>query len=129
MITCTDEKTLFISSIIKICITYYQLFYTNFSPFYKALLFYPIDLIDCDIGITLKYLNYNFCETKLYQKVDKLTDTIGYMMLSYYINKNKLLEKSELMMINLLLLYRIMGVGLFFAKNNRNYLVYFPNFF
>jgi hypothetical protein len=130
VINYNDQSTLFILSIIKIFITYYQLFYTNFDPLFKVLLFYPIDLIDCDVGFSLKlYSNYNFCETELYQKMDKITDTIGYIMLSYYINKTKLLENGELMMINSLLLYRIIGVGLFLVNNNRKYLVHFPNFF
>ena len=48
------------------------------------------DIIDCGIpkNIIFEFKNWVNCKKKLYQKSDKITDTICYSMLLYYILVN-----------------------------------------
>lgn len=60
---------------------------------------------------------------------DKITDTICYTLLLFYILKNGGMSTNYNYLIILLFIYRLIGTSLFLIKNNRKYLFYFPNFF
>lgn len=60
---------------------------------------------------------------------DKITDTICYTLLLFYILKNGGMNNNYNYLIVLLFIYRLIGIYLFFIKKNRKYLFYFPNFF
>ena len=64
-----------------------------------------------------------------YQKLDKIGDSMCYVILLFYIVHNKLLSKSDTVLLVGLLIFRLIGVGLFFKFHSRKYLFYFPNFF
>ncbi len=64
-----------------------------------------------------------------YQKLDKIGDSMCYVILLFYIVHNKLLSKSDTVLLVGLLIFRLIGVSLFLQFHNRKYLFYFPNFF
>ena len=64
-----------------------------------------------------------------YQKYDKFTDSVCYLILLFYIVHNKLLSKSDTVLLVVLLVFRLIGTALFFKFRNRKYFFYFPNFF
>ena len=125
-----DSNILIISSIIRISATYLVLYFLHIPSYLKVILFWFIDLIDCDIPRLLNlYKNKKFCDTTEYQITDKITDSLCYIMLLNYIFQNNLLNKKEINVIFWLLLYRLIGVLIFLKKKNRQILFYFPNFF
>lgn len=90
-----------------------------------------IDNIDCTL---LRKKNrhlspYVVCQTLLYQKIDKMTDAVCYIILMIYIIHHKLLLNSDIALLLGLLIFRLIGIVLFLQNNNRKYLFYFPNFF
>jgi len=125
------DKTIFcIASLLRIILSYNFVYNTNLAPFIKAFGMNIIDWIDCGALKLLKlYQNNNFCQTEFYQKGDKITDLVSYTFLLMYINQNKLLEKTNLALINFLFVYRLIGVISYLNTNNRNMLYYFPNYF
>ena len=61
-----------------------------------------------------------------YEKVDKVMDTWFHfweLIYSFFVLNNYIVFLSALF------IYRLIGVSLFFKKNNRNMLMFFPNFF
>ena len=89
-----------------------------------------LDSLDCIVPQKMKIYNHaKFCQTKEYQMIDKVVDTICYSILLYYVVKNKLLHHTELYLLMGLFVYRLVGVSIFLSTTNRNFLVYFPNFF
>ena len=87
------------------------------------------DFIDCDIPrYIFGYKNWVNCSKNLYQKTDKITDTICYALLLIYILKNGNLSTNYTNLIILLFIYRLIGLYLFLISSNRLYLFYFPNF-
>ncbi len=70
-----------------------------------------------------------FSKSWAYQKYDKFADSLCYLILLFYIIHNKLLPKGDSVLLTVLLIFRLMGTGLFLKFRNRKYLFYFPNFF
>ena len=123
-----DITKMIILSIIRIILTFLVVFYLKISPAMKIVLVMLLDGLDC---VEKKMYNHvNFCpHTKEYQIIDKIVDTICYSMLLYYVVKNKLLHHTELYLLIGLFIYRLVGIVTFLSTLNRNFLVYFPNFF
>jgi hypothetical protein len=130
MMISNQNKLLFISAFIRIIITIIILYSFNIPIFIKILLIILADFIDCDIPrYIVGYKNWVNCNENLYQKTDKITDTICYVLLLIYILKNANLSTNYNNLIILLFIYRLIGLYLFLINNNRVYLFYFPNFF
>jgi hypothetical protein len=119
-----------LATIIRLTLSYFTLFYVNIRIEYKIILFYLYDFLDCDIP---KYVSFNsnnaFCKTLEYQFTDKITDTITYLMLYYYLLKNSILNSNELKLVKILLIFRIVGVVLFILTSNESLLFLFANYF
>jgi len=79
----------------------------------------PILLHLFDILDTRIY-NIRCCEHWIYQKLDKITDILSYILLIFMIKNDKLLH--------LFILYRLLGVILFVKTKNSYYLVIFFDF-
>jgi hypothetical protein len=130
MMISNQNKLLFISAFIRIIITIIILYSFNIPIFIKILLIILADFIDCDIPrYIFGYKNWVNCNENLYQKTDKITDTICYVLLLIYILKNANLSTNYNNLIILLFIYRLIGLYLFLINSNRVYLFYFPNFF
>jgi hypothetical protein len=86
MMISNQNKLLFISAFIRIIITIIILYSFNIPIFIKILLIILADFIDCDIPrYIFGYKNYVNCNENLYQKTDKITDTICYVLLLIYL--------------------------------------------
>ena len=130
MIITNQKSLLFISAFIRIIATIIILYSLNIPIFVKILLIMATDFIDCDIPrYIFGYKNWVNCSKNLYQKTDKITDTICYALLLIYILKNGNLSTNYTNLIILLFIYRLIGLYLFLISSNRLYLFYFPNFF
>ena len=120
----TLKQKLLISDIIRIIATLINLYLLKIPIFAKILLIILIDIIDCsDL-----FINWIDCNSIIYQKFDKITDSICYVLLSIYLFNNNNLSYQYYYLL-LLLIYRLIGTYLFLTTNNRQYLFYFPNFF
>ena len=96
--------------------------------FVKIILIMISDLIDC-AKIYHSYFDWIDCKSEIYQRLDKITDSICYTILLFYIlNYGGLSVNYNYILIGLVI-YRLIGTYLFIKKNNRKYLFYFPNFF
>ena len=127
------EKVL-VSEIIRIMATIIILYTLNIPIFCKILLIILFDKIDCShmsypFTGPLFSKNTNICNTLYYQKSDKITDTICYALLLFYILNNGHMSTNYNYLIILLFIYRLVGTTLFLIKNDKKYLFYFPNFF
>lgn len=122
-----DITKMKILSVIRIILTFLVVFYLKISPAMKIILIMILDGLDCVWGKI--YNHEKFCQTKEYQIIDKIVDTISYSMLLYYVIKNKLLHYTELYLLIGLFTYRLIGIVTFLSTLNRNFLVYFPNSF
>ena len=121
---------LFLSICIRIILTIIILYTLNIPIFCKILLIILIDVIDCNIPCFLfGPENWIDCNANIYQMSDKITDTICYILLLFYILKNGNMTTNYNNLIILLFIYRLIGTFLFLIKKNRKYLFYFPNFF
>lgn len=128
MVITNKKILLFISAFIRIISTIIILYSLNIPIFIKILLIILTDTIDCPRYI-FGYKNWVNCSENLYQKTDKITDTICYALLLIYILKNANLSTNYNNLIILLFIYRLIGLYLFLINSNRVYLFYFPNFF
>lgn len=119
---------LYTSQLIRIVATYIILYATNFSLLHKVILIILTDFFDCDIPRFLfkKWIN---CKSYIYQRSDKITDIISYLMLMIYIYNHAELTPLWKNIILGLFVFRVIGVFLFLTTNNRRFLFYFPNFF
>jgi hypothetical protein len=126
-----DKKRMFyFSECIRIIATIIILYTLNIPIFMKILLIMITDFIDCDVPrFFLGSKNWIDCNSNIYQISDKITDTICYTLLLFYILKNGGMNNNYNYLIVLLFIYRLIGIYLFFIKKNRKYLFYFPNFF
>jgi len=125
-----DLKILYIVSVIRITLTIIVLYFTNFSLYIKMIIIFLFDFIDCGIARFFKlYKTEYICNTINYQNKDKLSDTIYYILLFYFIYSNQILNKKQINIIFILLLYRLIGLLIFLYKKNRKVFFYFPNFF
>lgn len=125
------RKKLYISQIIRVIASFIILFILKAPLYMKILLVMTTDAIDCGIpnNIIFESKKWVNCKKKLYKKSDKITDTICYSMLLYYILVNCNLSSKYKYILILLFIYRLIGVYIFLIKNNSTYLFYFPNFF
>tara|TARA_Y100000768_G_scaffold234406_1_gene177203 strand:- start:2012 stop:2530 length:519 start_codon:yes stop_codon:yes gene_type:complete len=122
----TLKQKLLISELIRIITTLIILYLVKIPIFAKIILIMLTDLIDCDISRL--FINWIDCNSITYQKFDKITDSISYVLLSIYLFNNNNLSYQYYYLL-LLLIYRLIGTYFFLVTNNRQYLFYFPNFF
>ena len=124
------KQKLVISQLIRIMSTIIVLFFFKIPLYLKIILILYFDYFDCP-RILIDYFNIKWisCRDIHYQKSDKITDTICYLILLLYNIQKKALSDINIQFITLLFIYRLFGVILFLIKNNRKYLFYFPNFF
>lgn len=129
-----EYKKLLYSEYIRVFLTLIILLLLNIPIFIKIILIMLLDKLDCS-HMSFPYTgplltdNTNICKTMIYQKMDKITDTICYTILLLYIIKYGKLNDNYNYFIIILFIYRLIGTYLFIIKNNKKYLFYFPNFF
>lgn len=126
-----NPSTLIFTSFLRILLTYLLLYKTKLPLYIKiVIIITAIDSIDCTIRHIVTNYKYEWdCHKELYQKTDKITDTIISVLLLIYVQSAKNFDKSLLNIITFLLFFRMIGTSLFIFTNNRKYLIYFPNFF
>jgi hypothetical protein len=129
-----EKNRLLISESIRIIATLFILYSLNIPIFYKILIIMLLDKLDCShmsypFTGPLFSKNTDICKTMYYQLSDKITDSICYIILLFYILNHGGLSSNYNYLLIVLLLYRLIGTSLFIIKNNRMYLFYFPNFF
>ena len=129
-----SKKLLIFSEIIRILLSSFILYFLDIPIFVKIIFIMILDKLDCS-HLSYPYTgpllskDTNICKTEFYQKSDKITDSICYMIILYYvINKANLSTKYNISLL-LLLLHRLIGTVIFLINNDRKYLFYFPNFF
>lgn len=128
MILLSPKDNLFISQGFRILVSVIILFLIHIPLFYKIILIIISDSLDCGIPKLLfdDWINPN---TNLYQISDKVTDLCTYFILLFYLFHIQYLNKKENTILSVLLFYRCIGEILFFTTQERNYLLFFPNFF
>ena len=124
----SPSHRLFISQIIRVLAVCFILFLLDVPIYVKIILIILTDAFDCDVP-RLLFRDWINCNTDTYQRTDKMTDTICYVLLFLYLVRYAGLSCQSNYALMFLLAYRIVGTGLFLMKNDRNYLFYFPNFF
>jgi len=121
------------SEILRILLTILILYSFDIPIFIKIFFISIIDFIDCSpkgLGTgPLFTKNTKICNTIYYQKIDKITDSICYVILLFYIMKHGNLPYQYNYVLIFLLGYRLLGVIIFLLNSERKYLIYFPNFF
>jgi len=122
------KEKLYIAESIRILVTIIILYCLKIPLVYKIALIMVADLLDRDIP-NIFFDNWIEGSSNTYQRTDKITDTLSYGILLFYILSNGLLSNIWNGVLILLYIFRTFGVSLFFKNNNRNYLFYFPNFF
>jgi len=126
-----ESKLLIQVAILRIILTLGILYCFQIPVFLKiVVILWFIDNLDIDIlkkktGLSEKILG----KTWSYQKIDKIADSVCYVILLFYIVHNKLLSEDDTILLVGLLIFRLVGVSLFLQFHNRKYLFYFPNFF
>jgi hypothetical protein len=90
-----------------------------FSSINKILLIFLFDSIDCKYS---EFFLKNYpCSTFLYQKLDKIVDLLSYLLIYLYFNL--------LSIYNIIILFRLIGVVLFYFTKNSKWLIIFPDIF
>lgn len=123
----TDK--LFMSQLTRIIFTIIILYKLPIPLFAKIILLMT-DSIDCGIPHKLfgKWIDCGF-NSDIYQLSDKITDSICYIMLLFYILGNENFVSDYNNLIVCLLVFRLIGIYFFLTRNDRKYLFYFPNYF
>jgi hypothetical protein len=132
MILNHKKEKLLISECIRIIATIIILYTLNIPIFMKILLIMLTDFIDCTEKVHPFLFGSNKwidCNESIYQVSDKITDSICYTLLLFYILNNGGLSSNYNYLLILLFIFRLIGTSIFLIKNNRKYLFYFPNFF
>lgn len=119
---------LFIASIIRVLAVCFILFLLDVPIYVKIILILLTDALDSGVP-RLLYRDWISASTDTYQRTDKITDTICYVLLFLYLIRYAGLSCQSNYALMFLLAYRIVGTGVFLIKNDRKYLFYFPNFF
>ena len=128
-ISFSSKLFLLIMSVLRIVFSILILFYTNIPPFLKVLAVILLDIIDCNPGRLLGIYTFpKFCKTTLYQKTDKISDFISYVLIFIYVFSNNFFSPEINLIILILFCYRIFGQYLFYKYNDKKYLIFFPNF-
>lgn len=129
----TLKTKFYISCLLRILITIFVLFFTNINLFMKIILIIFSDTLDSDIPKFLfnKWIctKSSKCNNLYYQRLDKIIDSICYIILLYYIISINIFSNDINKFLIFLLIFRLIGVILFLFNNNRKFLFYFPNFF
>jgi hypothetical protein len=124
-----------LSNLIRFFISLFILFYVkNLSILHKVVLVYMMDFLD---SVPRKHNPFFHMinssqdpNEKNYQVNDKVTDSILSFILLKYISDQKILHTNTLFFLKILLLLRLIGVFLFLKYNGeRQFLIFFPNFF
>ena len=108
---------LYLSSLIRIISTVVILYFVNIPLFYKILIIIAIDRIDC-------MPTYYPHRGPLFSRNKTICKTILIYLANY-----KIFNIYSLLIMLFFFMLRLVGVILFFNSDNRNYLLYFPDFF
>ena len=79
----------------------------------KIILIILTDTFDCSRVHRLLFQDWINCNTDTYQRSDKITDTICYVLLFLYLVRYAGLSCQSNYVLMFLLAYRIVGTGLF----------------
>ena len=130
MILNNKKDKLLLSEFVRIIATIIILYTLNIPIFMKILLIMLTDSINCAIPrFVFGSEKWIVCNENIYQVSDKITDTICYTLLLFYILNNGGMSTNYNYLLIILFIYRLVGIYLFLINNSRKYLFYFPNFF
>lgn len=121
-------RNLFIAQSLRVVVVILILLVLDVPTYAKIILVILTDTLDCS-GARLLFPDWIDCNTDTYQRSDKITDLICYVILFMYLVNYAGLPCHTNCALMVLLVYRIVGTGLFLVKHDRSYLFYFPNFF
>ena len=125
---------LFSLSLFRVIFVYIILFYTKLPQFIKILLLMLSDSFDLcarynNYYITLEIYKNLKCSDRLYHVTDKITDCILYGILLFQIYIYNLLDKTDIKLITVLYIYRLIGVVINIITSYKKLLVFFSNIF
>lgn len=126
--TLTQKQKLYIAQIVRVVVTLIILYGLDISVFYKIILIMLSDFLDRDIP-NIFFSNWISGSSNTYQRIDKITDTICYLLLAVFLIGCDWISRGWKLILTGLFLFRTYGVSLFLKNNDRKYLFYFPNFF
>ena len=126
----TDALALYAGSFLKVAVSLGALYGLSIPAYLKVLVISVSDVVDCGLPKLLGWgLGRGICRGEHYQRLDKITDSAVYVLLLLYVYQKSLLSTVGRKVVLGLLIYRLLGVGLYLIENNRKLLFYFPNFF
>lgn len=125
----TTIQNLFLSQGFRVFFTLFVLFLLHIPLFFKVIIIIISDFFDNCIPLRRIFPDWIDTNTEIYQISDKMTDLVTYYILFIYLFRTQYLERKENLILFVLLLYRSIGEIIFFITKNRNFLVFFPNFF
>lgn len=124
----TQNQKLYIAQFFRVAVTVFILYGLDISLFYKIIFIMLSDLLDRDIP-NIFFSNWISGTSNTYQYVDKITDSICYLILLIFLINCNFISRGWKIILTTLFLFRTFGVSLFLKNNDRKYLFYFPNFF
>lgn len=124
----TQNQKLYIAQFFRVAVTVFILYGLDISLFYKIIFIMLSDLLDRDIP-NIFFYNWISGTSNTYQYVDKITDSICYLILLIFLINCNFISRGWKIILTTLFLFRTFGVSLFLKNNDRKYLFYFPNFF
>ena len=115
-----------INFIMRILITFifFAISDSNRSLLYFIGALVILDVLDCSIWKIV--INYD-CKTHIYQKYDKIIDSISYVLFIIFL-KYRFDNKTLLILITALI-WRTIGVIKFYLTNENKYLHFYPDVF
>lgn len=122
------EQKFFLSEWIRVLFTLCVFYICLFPLFYKILLLVISDSFDCGFS-KLIFGDWIDPNTEMYQISDKITDTVCYTFLLIFLWQSHYLSEKSNIFLTILYLFRFIGTMLYIVLQNRQYLLYFPNFF
>ena len=124
----TIEQKFFFSESLRILFSFCIFFVFTIPLFYKIILLIISDTFDCGFS-KLFFKEWIDPNTEVYQISDKVCDTIGYTFLLIYLWTSMFLCKKYNSILTVMYFYRLIGTLLYIIFQERQYLLYFPNFF
>ena len=122
------EQKFFLSESIRVLFAFCIFYLCLFPLFYKIILLIISDSFDCGLS-KLFFPEWIDPNTEIYQISDKITDTVCYTFLLIYLWQSRYLSEKSNIFLTVLYLYRFIGTTLYIVLQNRQCLLYFPNFF
>ena len=132
---CTNEKEVNNQLIklitIRILLTFLIFYSKSINNWTKIILISSLDFIKniSFLFICGKNKLPTFSNNELYQKSDKILDTLSYYLIYYLVKSNQLLPEIFTKYLFYILLYRTVGVVYYLFTNDRKIFVYFVDLF